>query len=241
MLVCFILNILICLVSNGELVCAMVITKKRFRNRPLRGHVATHYIYRLSGSLPQAIVGQLTQRLEADFDAVAIRFGPAHRRSVAEERAYQAAIDELRAAYEMRYDEALHRVKEGPHFLQSTAVKQQVINSWLKLEELGEVKVHAISVMSNHVHVILSHPDPKGSKPIHNFFERHKRFTATKINRLQNAKGRRVWATAVFDRDIRPGAYRRVLAYVLNNPVKAGLTDEPLNWVGNYVAPGLFD
>jgi hypothetical protein len=56
----------------------------------------------------------------------------------------------------------------------------------------------------------------------------------TQLNRLQNKTGRKVWATLIWDRDIRSGKSTQVLWYVLNNPKKAGITDNVLSWHGNW-------
>ena len=213
--------------------------KKRIKNRPLRGDVVTHYTYRLSNSLPYAVAIQLGEELERHFAELDDAYPPPHLRSPAQSISYLLAAQDLRERYELRYESYLHQAQHGPMYLADPAAKRVIIDSWLTLEARGEVVVHVISVMSNHVHVVLSHPDPNGISPVLPIFDRHQRFTATHINRLQQQKGRRVWATTVFDRDVRPYRYWQVLAYVLNNPVKAGITDDPLIWEGNYIAPAL--
>lgn len=65
--------------------------------------------------------------------------------------------------------------------------------------------------------------------------EAHKRFTGNQLNKLHGAKGRRVWAEKPYDRDIRDGRFTQVLWYVINNPKKAGITGDPINWVGTWI------
>lgn len=93
--------------------------------------------------------------------------------------------------------------------------------------------------MSNHVHILLSNTDENGSIDFKDLLRRHKHFTATQINKLLHRTGKRLWAKHAFDRDVRRKTYGTVLWYILNNPVKAGLTESPLEWHGNYLAERL--
>ncbi|MBB4080056.1 REP element-mobilizing transposase RayT [Lewinella aquimaris] len=135
--------------------------------------------------------------------------------------------------YYIAFDTLLDKAMQGPRFLQDAAAKQVVIDSWKFIARRYGLRIYAISVMSNHVHVLLENRSAS-STPLADILTEHKRFTATKLNRMQDAKGRRVWAEKEYSRTVRFGHFERTLWYVLNNPVKAGLTDDPTNWCGNY-------
>ena len=87
-------------------------------------------------------------------------------------------------------------------------------------------KLHAWSIMPNHVHTIVEPlADFKLSKIIHSW----KSFTANQINRQQNRKGQ-LWQRETYDHIIRTEVeYWDQIDYVWNNPVKAGLSHS-LRW-----------
>jgi hypothetical protein len=122
-------------------------------------------------------------------------------------------------------------------FLSSPEAKRIVIDSWLHIAVQYGLVIYAISVMSNHVHVILCTEKEEAEADLLLIMDRHKRFTGNKLNKLQDAKGREVWAEKIFDRDVRPGRFTAALWYVLNNPKKAGLTEDVLDWCGNWFNP----
>jgi REP element-mobilizing transposase RayT len=64
-----------------------------------------------------------------------------------------------------------------------------------------------------------------------------KRHTARKCNLALNREGQ-FWQHESFDHVIRSqGEFERTISYILNNPVKAGLVDDPLHWQWNYRRP----
>ncbi len=78
-------------------------------------------------------------------------------------------------------------------------------------------------VMPNHVHVLLS---PLSGHGLPDILHSWKSFTAKEINKLENCSGK-FWMEESFDRIVRDleelDYYRR---YILENPVKAGLSEE---------------
>lgn len=83
-------------------------------------------------------------------------------------------------------------------------------------------------VMPNHVHVVLRQLPGHGlAEVLHSW----KSFTASKANALLGLSGA-FWQHEYYDHLVRDEAeYYRVINYVLDNPVKAGLTDWP--WCGH--------
>ena len=206
-----------------------------FENRD-NTHWPVHIIYRLRGSIPQALI----YRLKIDYERA---LAAAKAKDEATVRIYleteDTSVYAVKAIFQQKYDTLLHQVNSGPHWLQDPLLQEEVIKSWLYLEQQGHVLIHAISVMSNHVHVLLRHPQEEGMTDILWATEQHKRYTGMQGNRHLGRIGQRFWAPGCFDRDVRPGKFRVVLAYVLNNPVKAGLTTTPLDWSGNYLSPAM--
>ncbi len=81
-------------------------------------------------------------------------------------------------------------------------------------------RLHAWSIMPNHVHVIA---EPLAGFELSKIIHSWKSFTANQINRELNRKGT-LWQRETYDHIIRTEAeYRDQIDYVWNNPVKAGL------------------
>jgi len=82
-------------------------------------------------------------------------------------------------------------------------------------------------VMPNHVHLLIEVQD---SHHIQDIVHSWKSFTANQINRLLKREGA-LWHREFYDRYIRDlGHFRRVVAYIEANPVKAHLCSEPYGW-----------
>ena len=82
-------------------------------------------------------------------------------------------------------------------------------------------------IMPNHVHVLIA---PIAGNRLANIVQAWKSWTAKAINRRRRAKGM-VWQQEYFDRFIRDVRhFAAALAYVENNPVKAGLAAKLDHW-----------
>ncbi|NJB85833.1 REP element-mobilizing transposase RayT [Lewinella marina] len=161
---------------------------------------AVHIIYRLHGSIPQHLGEQLAISYRRAREAVEVEFGIETTDDLIEQQK-QDRLRNLQEEYQLRYDQLLDRIQEGPRLLEDPEIKQLIIDQWLFNEQRGLVEVYAISVMSNHVHVLLAHPDEYGVTPFRSLLEAHKRYTARLINKKLDRPGRRVWASKAFDRD----------------------------------------
>jgi REP element-mobilizing transposase RayT len=82
-------------------------------------------------------------------------------------------------------------------------------------------------IMPNHVHVMIeTRPGHRLDRIVHSW----KSFTAHTANQLLGRAGS-FWAPEYFDRYMRDDAHlAATLAYIENNPVKAGLCREPREW-----------
>lgn len=82
-------------------------------------------------------------------------------------------------------------------------------------------------VMPNHVHALLEQIE--GAR-LADIVKSWKAYTAAQINKESGAAGR-FWARDYFDRFMRDEAHlAATVAYIEDNPVKAGLCDEPWEW-----------
>ncbi len=201
-----------------------------------------HITYRLYGSIPNLPLRALHSshrlrklRLRDDYPTDQINADPELKQE------YRAALLESEVDHYLNYDRLLDYPTTGPRFLAGAAAKQIVIDSWKHIAQQRGLKLYAISVMDNHVHVLLESQLADQQVSLTQTLEDHKKYTATLLNRLHGTKGRRVWAEKEYSRTVRRGGFEHVLWYVLDNPVKAGLTFDALSWTGNWYAPDLYE
>lgn len=100
-----------------------------------------------------------------------------------------------------------------------------------------KVRVFAVTVMSNHIHLVVQ----TQHKNLARFMAFFKARIADTINYLTGRTGplwaRRYDAQPILDDD----AAAQCLAYAVNNPCKAGLVEQPNQWPGLNMAHGLQD
>ena len=97
--------------------------------------------------------------------------------------------------------------------------------------------------MPNHVHVLIRLLD---GKPLGELVKKWKASSAIQINRMENRTGS-LWAPDYHDRFIRDfDHYYNSIAYIRNNPVKAGFCHSPAdypwsgigqNWTAEFIPP----
>ncbi|NNE97767.1 MAG: transposase [Pyrinomonadaceae bacterium] len=114
----------------------------------------------------------------------------------------------------------------GNAFLKNRKVAEIVENSLLHWDG-KKYKLFAWVIMPNHVYLLLR---PKKGFALAEIMHSIKSFTANKANELLNRQGD-FWQHESFDRFIRNHEhFMRVVGYIENNPVKAGLCLEPSEW-----------
>jgi putative transposase len=114
----------------------------------------------------------------------------------------------------------------------------QVGPLWLVREEIAKVvedvplrqecDLHAYVIMPNHVHVLLA---PKISPS--RLMQSIKGTSAREANKLLGISGKPFWQRESYDHLVRTGEeFHKILKYIENNPVKAGLaaTPETYRW-----------
>jgi REP element-mobilizing transposase RayT len=81
--------------------------------------------------------------------------------------------------------------------------------------------------MPNHVHTLFT---PLNIFRMSSIVRSWKSFTAHECNKILERTGK-FWESEPFDRYIRnPRHFQNAVAYIENNPVKAGLCEEAKNW-----------
>ena len=166
------------------------------------------------------------------------------------ERTNQNKLD--RQHYFEGWEEFLDMAKFGPRWLSQPEVAE-VIKETMHYRDGKVFDLHAFCIMSNHVHAIFEplsrsecHSDIRksGWQPDRNESEYHsdlhkimqslKRHTARQANILLGREGA-FWQDESYDHVIRDSEeYTRIINYVLENPVKAGLVSKWDEWRWTY-------
>lgn len=169
---------------------------------------------RLKGSLPVAVVKEL-EKERADLLA-------------GDPTAEQ--MDALRRAQFMRVEAILDSAREGPRFLDVAPVADIVFESFAWLETKRGWRVHAATVMPNHVHIVLRNAHGRNDQLAKDLGVL-KGFTARECNRILERTGKSFWMDENFDHWVRnDGKLVAAVRYTANNPVKAGLVEKWGEW-----------
>lgn len=133
-----------------------------------------------------------------------------------------------------KYDKLLDQADYGPTWLRVPAIAELIVQEIKLLREL-KVRVVAYCVMANHVHLVVQLPDSEDFSAAR-MMQRLKGRTALAANRLLGRQGEAFWRHESYDHVVRDGKEQaRVVAYVINNPVKAGLVEDWTKWPYTYV------
>jgi putative DNA methylase len=172
------------------------------------GEIPQSITFRLRDSLPQTLLGQWREELKSLPDETQ----PLERR-----KRIEAALD---AGY-------------GECHLSNPDIAEVVENALLHFD--GErYRLHAWTIMPNHVHVLVTLLRGNSlSSVVHSW----KSFTAKKANKILG-RNDAFWQEEYFDRAIRDDThFAATVAYIENNPVKAGLCEQAGDWPGSAGVP----
>jgi REP element-mobilizing transposase RayT len=196
---------------------------------------AAYFItFRLAGSLPFEAI----QRLREEYEAEICRLGAQFSGAVLYEARYQA-----QKRYFARVDSVLDKALHGPRWLIQPECAQIVMELLHSFHD-QEYHLHAFCLMSNHVHVLLDQQDIPEPAPRHDgkhytALSRALRLLKRRSGALCNqALGRSgaFWQHESYDHVVRnEREFERILAYIANNPVKAGLVENWEDWPYTYI------
>ncbi|MCY2990459.1 MAG: transposase [Planctomycetota bacterium] len=170
--------------------------------------------WNLKGALPDEMVDHLRherKRLESQ-----------PRRTDESDANRKILHDKLLFAMSDRY---LDHASAGPLHLQDPQAAL-IIEDSIVFGVPERYSLFAWTVMGNHVHVLLT---PRWS--LEKVTQGIKGYTAYKINGVQDVRGRVFWQDESYDHWARDEEeIMRIIEYIENNPVKAGLCDRPEDW-----------
>ncbi|MCP9234789.1 transposase [Lewinella sp. JB7] len=199
------------------------------------GVTPVHITYRLAGSIPMEEKRRIAQRRAEQV--AALRHKLRGQPEWLSTEVYTQEMQRISGEVESEIERLLHRWDSGPMHLKCPTISSVIVVSWRFLHDYEEIKLYAVCVMSNHVHVILSAPTGSEKVCLSRIMNRHKRYTACACNLILDTTGQAFWAPNYFDRTIRNGKFFTAMWYVLNNPVKARMVDRWEDWHGTYVNP----
>ncbi len=178
--------------------------------------------YRLAGSLPIAVINELKENY------IELKSRP--------ENSSQERKEELREEYFEAFEHELENNLNEPHWLKDEKIATIIMDSLLFNNDKQYI-LWCACLMSNHVHILLS--VLPGSPLLNKILQNHKKFTAVQCNKILKRSGP-FWAEESYDTMIRDDAhFFRTVNYCIQNPVKAGLVFNWLDWRWTYLHPEL--
>lgn len=225
---------------------------------------ATYFItYRLAGSIPMHIIRQVRAQYLEEVEAakkeaynvsrnsvpgvdVSQNSVPVVRSEQFSEQSSETRDPEVRRTLatllkQKRYDAYKRQFKRWDDFLDTNLLNEP---HWLKQEPLAQLNMDAIHfyngkryqvlafcIMANHIHLLVNLLP--GAPVLSKVMQDLKKYTAVQGNRILGRTGR-FWETESYDHIVRDSEFERILAYILNNPVKAGLVQDWEDWKWTY-------
>ncbi len=124
-------------------------------------------------------------------------------------------------------DRLLDEERVGPAYMRMPRIAQVVIDS-IRRGSPSDYSLHDWVVMPNHVHLLLT---PRLDPALG--LRRLKGVAAREANQLLGLTGKPFWQAESYDHLVRsPKEFERIAAYILRNPVRAGLarSEEEYRW-----------
>ncbi|AIZ64335.1 hypothetical protein PK28_12765 [Hymenobacter sp. DG25B] len=171
--------------------------------------------FRLADSLPRVVLDQLRDEWNL----------------LSQEDADESEAYARQKRYFGRFDHLLDQADHGPIWLSEPTVAEAVREA-LHYYDDRAYRLICYCVMPNHVHLVITLPDD--AQPLARTLQSIKSYTAAKANLLLQRTGQ-FWQRESYDHLVRDAAeMERVISYVLENPVKAGLVDDWQIWPHSY-------
>ena len=177
--------------------------------------------FRLHGTVPYEILLQLQEEHK--------RLMQGH---ITELEPMEIVKKRLEGRYFVSFDQYMDQSTSGGNWLRNRAVAELVVAS-LHFGHNTSYDLHTFCIMPNHVHVLLT--VLREDIPFFTILQRIKTYTAIRANRLLNRVGQPFWQAESYDHVVRnKKSFERIINYILNNPVKAGLVENWADWPYSY-------
>jgi putative transposase len=202
--------------------------------------------YNLYGSIPKPVIRRLKDEYNMALRNLDLEEATDWKKCV-DAKMGDAAKRTIKSIYaKKRYDAEKRHFKSFDDFLDSNLNEPH----WLKNPTIATLNAEALHhyadkhyklwgfcIMSNHIHLLLTllTDAPILWKVLQNI----KKYTGKEGNKLLDRKGERFWENESYDHLVRnkEGEFDRILFYILNNPVKAGLVKDWKAYKWTYCHP----
>ncbi|TPG67593.1 REP-associated tyrosine transposase [Hymenobacter nivis] len=177
------------------------------------GPGASYFVtFRLAGSLPRETVARLLEERAL--------------------RRQEPSVPDAGKRFFGAFDAALDCATQGPCYLNCPA-EAAIVQASLHFLDGPGYELLAYCLMPNHVHLVV-HLPLETIAPLARTLQRLKSHTARQLNQLRGTTGP-VWQRESYDHRVRDAhELTAIIAYTLNNPVKAGLAQEWQQWPYSY-------
>lgn len=129
-----------------------------------------------------------------------------------------------------RVDVTLDKAESGPLWLAEYEIAAMVENTLLS-KYAALYKLWAYVVMANHIHFLITPKSSMDEIPVQLILQKIKGYTAYEANKILGRTGEPFWQGESFDHWARDDdEFMRIVTYIENNPVKAGLVRRPEDW-----------
>jgi len=180
--------------------------------------------YRLYGTLPHTVLLDIQQK----HQFLLKRFEEMD--SVPHDR------DEWRARYFLSIYKHIDTNIESVSWLGEQKIAD-IVKESIHFRDGKQFDVHAYCIMPNHVHLLVT--NLSDSIPFHRVLGSMKANSAKKCNVELGRIGETFWASESYDHLVRTNkSFNRIIGYILNNPVKAGLAEAWEDWPHTYLKSG---
>jgi putative transposase len=185
--------------------------------------------FNLIESLPKEVIKSLKGQRDQE-----LKVSDTTRRSQVDEK------------YFNKYDEWLDRCKNGPKWLQDQNAASIVMKK-IRSFENERYDLLTYCIMPNHVHLLvklivkeaINHQGTTAAYLLADTLRLIKGSTARECNLILKRTGS-FWHHESYDHYVRDDQQlERIIKYILNNPVKAGLVKEWIEWKFTYISPNL--
>lgn len=198
-------------------------------------------IFRLTDSIPVSVIKKFQDDASLELKRIA---------SIKDKKEKSLEYVKYQYKYFAKYEHYLNKAKYGPQWLKDEKVCELVFQA-IKFYDTKKYNIVAFTLMPNHVHLIIQPIVPNKSDvemnktPMDNAsryiltkcLQDLKRYTAVKSNEILGRSGA-FWHHESYDHVVRDKKeLRRIVKYILNNPVKAGLVDSWEEWKWSYYNP----
>lgn len=173
---------------------------------------------RLYGSLPQEALEKLNAEKEAAFNKI--------RRECKVEAEREEEMRKLHKRHFAKWDHYLDTNSAEPQWLQKPEIAS-IVEESLHYWNGKSYNLIAYCIMPNHFHLVIDTSDEvRYTKPLYAILHSIKSYNAKAANKLLNRTGV-FWQEESYDHVIRnEGEFNNIIAYTLENPVKAGLAED---------------